>query len=183
VKSFLQNIAAVSRFPRRDLLRIAIPVALLALIASVVTGMEKPATTPEAPAERIDARVRAESSARGTDFNIDLDALARGSIPSDAPRLPVSDPFAQRSFSSAPQSAAAAPGSPTVPALPYRYLGKAIEDGKLSVFLARGEQSYSVRAGDKLDGEYRVAKVTESTVTFVYLPMKQKQTLEIPAVN
>jgi hypothetical protein len=40
-----------------------------------------------------------------------------------------------------------------------------------------------VRAGDKLDGYYRVAKVTESTVTFVYLPMKTKQTLEIPAVN
>jgi len=179
VKSFLQNIAAVSRFPRRDLLRIAIPVALLALIASLVTGMEKPATTPEAPAARIDTSVRGQ----GSDFNVDLDALARGSIPSDAPRLPVSDPFAQRSFSSAPRSETAAAAAPTVPALPYRYLGKAIEDGKLSVFLQRGEQSYSVRAGDKLDGEYRVAKVTESTVTFVYLPMKKQQTLEIPAVN
>jgi hypothetical protein len=51
------------------------------------------------------------------------------------------------------------------------------------VFLQRGDQSYSIRAGDKLDGEYRVSKVTESTITFVYLPMNKRQTLEIPAVN
>ena len=179
MKNFLQSIAAVGRFPRRDVLRIAIPVALLALIASVVTGMEKPATVAEAPAARIDTRVRTQEA----DFNVDLAALSRESVsvPTDAPRLPQTDPFAQRSFSSAPQ--AAAPAAPTVPPLPFRYLGKAIEDGKLSVFLSRGEQSYAVRAGDKLDGEYRVAKVTESTVTFVYLPMKKQQTLEIPLVN
>ena len=180
MKSFLQNIAAISRFPRKDLMRIAIPVALLALIASVVSGMEKPATPAvEAPAARIDTRVRAQEA----DFNVDLAALAREAGEAEAPRASVRDPFAQRSFSSAPQNAAAGPAAPSVPQLPYRYLGKAIEDGKLSVFLQRGEQSYSVRAGDKLDGEYRVASVTESTVTFVYLPMKKRQTLEIPAVN
>jgi hypothetical protein len=176
MRSFLQNIAAVSRFPRRDLLRILIPVALLALIASVVTGMERPAGP--APATRLDSRPRAHEA------DLDLSGL-REETPAaaDAPREPVRDPFAQRSFSGAPQNAAAAPAAAAVPALPYRYIGKAIEDGKLSVFLQRGEQSYSVRAGDRIDGEYRVAKVTESTVTFVYLPKKQKQTLEIPAVN
>ena len=180
MKSFLQNIAAVSRFPRRDLLRILIPVALLALIASVVTGMEKPASVAADPAARMDTRVRSEN----VEFNVDLAALAREDAASAGkPREPVRDPFAQRSFSSAPQSAAAAAAAPAVPPLPYRYIGKAIEDGKLAVFLPRGEQSYSVRAGDKLDGDYRVASVTESTITFVYLPMKKTQVLDIPAVN
>ena len=176
MRNFLQSIAAVSRFPRRDLLRIAIPVALLALIASVVTGMEKPANVIESPAARIDTRVRPQ------EIDFELAALSRDNIPTDAPRLPVTDPFAQRSFSS-PAQAAAAPAAPAIPPLPFRYVGKAIEDGKLSVFLSRGEQSYAVRAGDKLDSEYKVSKVTETAVTFVYLPMKKQQTLEIPLVN
>jgi hypothetical protein len=182
MKSFLQQIAAIGRFPRRDLLRIAIPVALLALVASVVTGMERPSSAQtgiERPAERIDTRVRPQES------DIDLALLTResGEAQADTPHQPVRDPFAARSFSSPQQQAAAAPVAPTAPPLPYRYIGKAIEDGKLSVFLARGDQSYSVRAGDKLDGDYRVAKVTQNAVTFVYLPMKTKQTLDIPAVN
>jgi len=181
MKSFLQNIAAVSRFPRKDLLRILVPVALLALIASVVTGMEKPAgVAAEPPAARVDTRVRAEN----VEFNVDLAALSRDSKESSGQ---VRDPFAQRSFSSAPQNAPAAPAAPAVPALPYRYIGKAIEDGKLSVFLQRGELSYSVPSGQKrgfkLDDEYRVLSVTETAITFMYLPMKKTQVLDIPAVN
>lgn len=180
MKSFLQSLAAVGRIPRKDVMRIAIPVLLLALIASVVTGMERPAAGTAAPAERLDTRVRPQEA------DLDLSVLARETAEAspDAARAPVRDPFAQRSFSSAPQQqGAAAAAAPSVPPLPYRYIGKAIEDGKLSVFLQRGDQSYSVRAGDKLDGEYRVSSVTESTVAFVYLPMKKRQTLEIPAVN
>jgi len=182
MKNLLQSIAAVARFPRRDVVRIAIPVALLALIASVVTGMEKPSGAVAEPAARIDTRVRPQQSE--PELTIDLASLARegAEAPGSKPD-PARDPFAQRSFSSAPPAAATAPAAPTVPPLPYRYLGKAIEDGKLSVFLARGEQSYSVRPGDKLDSDYRVAKVTESSVTFVYLPMKKTQVLDIPAVN
>jgi len=180
VKSFLQNIAAVSRFPRRDLVRIVIPVVLLALIASVVSGMEKPSSpASEPPAARIDTRVRSQEA----DFNVDLAALTRAPGEAEAPHAPLRDPFAQRSFSAPAAPAGAASGAPAVPPLPYRYIGKAIEDGKLSVFLARGEQSYSVRAGDKLDSDYRVSKLTESTITFVYLPMKKTQVLDIPAVN
>ena len=55
------------------------------------------------------------------------------------------------------------------------------------VFLARGEESYSLHAGQKkgqkVDEQYRVDKVTENRVTFTYLPLKIQQTLEIPAVN
>jgi hypothetical protein len=94
---------------------------------------------------------------------------------------PAVDPFARRSF--APKAEAA----PTAPPLPFRYVGKMIEDGRLEVFLARGEESYSVTAGskrgEKLGTEYRVDKVTENRVTFTYLPLKIQQTLEIPAVN
>jgi len=97
---------------------------------------------------------------------------------------PANDPFARRSFSPAGQpQQASAPQAPGAPALPFRYLGKAIEDGKLTVFLMKGNDSYSVQSKQALDNEYRVDRVTETQVTFTYLPLKQKQTLDIPAVN
>jgi hypothetical protein len=183
MKSLLQNLAAVSRFPRKDLMRIAIPVALLALVASVVTGMEKPsAAAIESSAARVDTRVRPQEA------DLDLSGLREDTEDSTgAPRLPVRDPFAQRSFSASAAPNAGVPAAPAVPALPYRYIGKAIEDGKLSVFLQRGDQSYSVtsgqKRGSKLDDDYRVLSVTGNAVTFLYIPLKKQQTLEIPAVN
>jgi hypothetical protein len=96
----------------------------------------------------------------------------------------VADPFARRSFAPAQGASQAADATtPAAPPLPFAYLGKAIEDGKLEVFLSRGEQSYSVRAGQKIDGEYRIDKVTQNSVSFTYLPLKTRPTLDIPAVN
>lgn len=160
--------------------RLAIPVLALVLVASVVTGREKPAAVPVEPVKRMSSKIEV------SDADIDLDRLKRpergeGQVATTA------DPFARRNFGPAPQAAAAeaAPQPARAPQLPFTYLGKVIEDGKLSVFLARGDDSYSVQAGKrhKLDEQYRVDKVTESSVTFTYLPMNARQTLDIPAVN
>jgi hypothetical protein len=58
-------------------------------------------------------------------------------------------------------------------------MGKVIEDGKLEILLLRGGEHVAVVPGQKIDAEYRFDKATASTLTFTYLPMKQKQTLEI----
>ena len=165
------------RFSRRDAVRFGIPVLALALIASVVAGKEKAAEPQVQPASRIDSRVQASEQ------DLDLSKLFRAG--EEAKTEAASDPFARRSFAPAGQAAqaAAAPAAATAPPLPFRYLGKAIEDGQLSVFLARGDDSYSVHAKQKLDEQYRVDKVTGNSVTFTYLPLNQKQTLDIPAVN
>lgn len=172
------------RFSRKDIARVAVPVLALGLIASVVTGRERPATSAAEPAARIDTRLQA--SPRAEEMDLDLSKLARGAEetkPEDA--RPV-DPFARRSFSPrepGPQAAHAPAAAPSAPPLPFVYLGKAIEDGKLEVFLSRGDKSYSVHAKQKLDDEYRIDKVTETSITFTYLPLKTRQTLDIPAVN
>ena len=151
--------------------RAATAVLALVLVASVVAGREKRSAEPVEPAARIPATVQVD--------DLDLERLARS-----AGAAPLADPFAQGSLAAAgANGAAAAPAKPAAPPLPFKYLGKAIEDGKLSVFLARGEDSFSVHGGQKLDAEYRVDKVSETAVTFTYLPMKTKQTLDIPAVN
>jgi hypothetical protein len=161
----------------QKLVRLGLPVIALALIASVVTGRESPPQARLEPAARIDTRIRAAS-----DADLDLAKLERPA--KEALAAATADPFSRRSFEPAPAKAEpSAPAKPTAPELPFTYLGKVIDDGKLEVFLGRGEDSYSVAAGRKIGTDYRVDKVTETSVTFTYLPLKTKQVLDIPAVN
>jgi pyruvate/2-oxoglutarate dehydrogenase complex dihydrolipoamide acyltransferase (E2) component len=182
MKTFFQRLSFPGKlsFSRKDLARVALPVLALGLIASVVAGRERPATPEARPAARIETRLRAE------EMDLDLSKLARGGEETKADGAPAVDPFARRSFSpaqAAPQAGNAPAAAPTAPPLPFVYLGKAIEDGRLEVFLGRGEKSYSVHAKQKLDDEYRIDKVSETSITFTYLPLKTRQTLDIPAVN
>ena len=163
---------------RRNATRAAIPLLACVLVASVVTGREKPAG-PEAiaPQQRVDTRINA---ARAAEQDLDISLLQRKA--GEARADPAADPFARRNFAPAPAQAAAAPqapAAPAVPELPFRYVGKAIEDGKLAVFVMRGEETFSLSAAQKIDADYRVDKVTESKVTFTYLPLKTKQVLDI----
>ena len=145
---------------RRFLKPFGIAVAVLALLASVVAGRERPTITA---VSRPPAQV------------LDLSGLERPKAD-----VPASDPFAPKSFAPQPQgeTRADAPAKPEAPPLPFRYLGKLIEDGKLSVFLANGNESLIARAGERV-GDYRVDKVTESEVQFTYLPLKTKQSLPL----
>jgi hypothetical protein len=152
-------------------------VVALVLAASVVTGRERPSDAPPRPAERLAAQIRAE--APGEELGLERLERTHGAGAQ-------ADPFAPRSFASAAgeaPAAAAAPARPSAPPLPFTYLGKVIEDGRLSVFLSRGGQNYSVGAPQQLDREYRVDKVTETRITFTYLPLGSRQSLEIPAAN
>ena len=140
----------------------------MSALASVVAGRERPT---------LDLRQPQRSAQGAAVEGLDLDKLSlRGEQNEENKHV---DPFAPRSFSPAEAAAGPAkPHKPVAPPLPFRYLGKMIEDGTLNVFLARGEESLSVRAGQKL-GEYRVDKVTDSEIVFTYLPLKTKQSLPL----
>lgn len=71
------------------------------------------------------------------------------------------------------------PPPPSAPPLPFVYMGKLIEDGHLTVFLTKQELNYVVKAGDTLEGMYKVEEVTPRMMTLVYLPLNIKQTLMI----
>ena len=75
------------------------------------------------------------------------------------------------------------PSPPAPPPLPFNYMGKLLEDGKWTVFLTQQDQNYAVKAGDTLDGTYRVDQVEAQRVVFTYLPLKMQQTLAIGDVN
>jgi hypothetical protein len=81
-------------------------------------------------------------------------------------------PFAALSVSPAPAAAAAPP-------LPFRYIGRMRANGRLEVLLMRGTKVYSIGRGGEIDGEYRVDRITESTISFTYLPHKTKQDMNL----
>src|SRR5258706_11788565 len=115
-------------------------------VASVVAGRERPVLEAP-PAKRLEARTRAASD------ELDLGRLSDRARVDDGV---IADPFANASFASPARAAGHA--APEAPALPFTYVGKMIEDGKLHVFLAEGDRSYSVTAGQTLSGQYRVDK-------------------------
>jgi hypothetical protein len=47
------------------------------------------------------------------------------------------------------------------------------------VYLAKDNQVYTIKQGDILDGIYKVERVDGNTLTLLYLPLKQTQTLAI----
>jgi len=99
---------------------------------------------------------------------------------------PAGDPFAPR-LPTAPAQAApaerpdAVPPAPTFNAAPnWRVLGKQQAAGEgWTVFLARGEETCVVRAGDTLDERYRVVAIVPPTLTLQHLKNKTKHTLDI----
>jgi hypothetical protein len=99
---------------------------------------------------------------------------------------PARDPFAPRSWQAMAQEDArrnapppAPPPPPQAPPLPFTYFGKAVEDGRVTAFLARGENTYVAREGITLDGAYRVDRVDERVIVFTYLPLGMRQELSL----
>lgn len=68
---------------------------------------------------------------------------------------------------------------PSAPPLPFRYMGSVIADGKLEVFVLRGDELLSVAPGEELGGNYRVESVTPSEIVFTYLPLNLRQALPL----
>jgi hypothetical protein len=63
------------------------------------------------------------------------------------------------------------------PPLPFAYMGKIIDDGKLTIFLTRDDKTYAISAGETIDNEYKVNSISPQRVEFTYIPLGQKQTM------
>lgn len=84
------------------------------------------------------------------------------------------DSFAPRNWQ--PPPAPVKVEAPKAPPLPFRYLGKLLEEGGIIVFLGQGARTHLLRKGDVL-ADYRVEEITPAEMSFVYLPLEEKQRL------
>ena len=122
-----------------------------------------------------------QSPAQAT-VHLALDKLQRADALDDAT---LKDAFQAQSWAPPPPPPAppAPPPPPSPPPLPFTYMGQLVEDGTLTVFLSRQDQNYAVKAGDTLDGIYRVDKVENQRMVLTYLPLNMRQSLAIGSVN
>jgi len=63
--------------------------------------------------------------------------------------------------------------------MPYRYAGKSLHEGQMKVYLAKGDRVFPIRAGDTLEGTYRVQAIENTKITLVYLPLGRKETIPV----
>ncbi len=86
--------------------------------------------------------------------------------------------FAARNWQPPPVAEApAAPASvPVAPPLPFRYLGKLLDDGEVMAFVTQDARTHLLRRGDVV-ADYKVVDITTERMTLVYGPLKQTQYL------
>lgn len=115
---------------------------------------------------------------------VTLSKLDLGRVIRDAEEVAAVDVFASKSWVPPPPVVAlvvAQPVVPVAPALPFRYVGQLEDgDGKVTIYLARGETVHTVRVGDLLEEQYRLDAMDNGQITLTYLPMNQQQMLAIP---
>jgi hypothetical protein len=140
----------------------AIIAAAVTVVAGVVAGRERPAL------EIIHERAKPVA-----DDGIDVGKLRRGEA-----TVPQSDPFARNFGQEKPAQVANAVAKPAAPPLPFQYFGRLTENGKTEVYVMRGEELITLAPGQKI-GDYRVEQIADASISFTYLPLKMKQTLDL----
>jgi hypothetical protein len=99
--------------------------------------------------------------------------------PRTVPRK-IDDAFPPRDWRPPPPPVKPAPrAAPSVPPFPFQVFGKKLEDGVWQVFLARGNQIVVVKSSDTIDNVYRVEEIRPPVMTITYLPLQQRQSLQI----
>lgn len=69
------------------------------------------------------------------------------------------------------------PPPPQAPALPFSYMGHWQEAGQTTYYLMRGTMPVGVRAGEVLDGVWRLEPVAGGMLNFTYLPLNEMRSL------
>ncbi|MCQ4144448.1 hypothetical protein [Vogesella sp. AC12] len=152
----------------------------LLLTLLLAAGIGQPESdTGAVVVEPVAVRPRGSRVAVAPPAELQVGSLA--SLPRDLGAGRVKDLFPVQSWYVPPPPPKPAPPKP--PPLPFTYLGKAVDDGQVTVFVAQGERNLVVKAGDVIDGVYRADSILPPVMTFTYLPLQMQQTLEIGVAN
>lgn len=79
---------------------------------------------------------------------------------------PPPKPITKKAQQPAPVAAA-----PVAPPVPYRFAGKVRKGSEEEVLISKGDAVFPVKAGDTLDGMYKVESISAERIDLVYLPL------------
>jgi len=72
------------------------------------------------------------------------------------------------------------PPPPQAPPVPFKFIGQ-IEDksAKPAAFITKGEALFVVHVGDVVENTYRIESFSAAQVVVTYLPLQQRQTIDV----
>lgn len=150
---------------------------VLACALAATTAASLWVAREESPEDITEVQDRPEQASPGSEAGSKLlaERIRRGEVLESEV-----DPFRAKSWYVAPpEPPPPPPPKPTAPPLPFRYIGMFEDKGKTTIFLARGDESFAVTAGETFAGAYKLEKVEPDRLVFNYLPLPTQQTLLI----
>ena len=160
--------------------RIGLGFALLLAIAITVVGDDKSMLAEPTKAMVANDAALPNSSRSPAPAKVAIVEMAKLSrVPPAADGV---DVFAAKSWArpaTARVMAAPSPAQPVAPPMPFQFVGRIQGREGQTFLLARGAESFSVRAGEEIDSDYWLESVTNETLTIVYLPLNERQTLDL----
>ncbi len=69
------------------------------------------------------------------------------------------------------------PPAPVAPAFPYQLIGRLVDGDQAQALLAGPNRSLAAKAGDVVDGQWRVDQVTERGLSLTWLPAQLTQNI------
>jgi hypothetical protein len=147
--------------------RAALAVVVLALLATVVSGREK----PDVRAAALPAQADAPGAAAPAVPELDPARLQRLRTDKEITDLFAAPRGPEQQAQDAPRR--------TAPPLPFQFVARIVDGGNTAIYVTLGEDNYSVKPGLVIGDNYRVEKVTDTAVTFTYLPMGTRQELSL----
>jgi hypothetical protein len=137
-------------------------------------GVQQTRSTRENSTDILELRVRTASSENLKALFATANFAPPRAAPAPAPKAAPAAP---------PPVAVVAPPvaapAPVAPPLPFIFVGKHFDGARWEVFVSRGEQTLILRAGQTIDANYRVDTVQPPRMVITYLPLDEKQTLNI----
>lgn len=74
------------------------------------------------------------------------------------------------------------PPAPVAPTFPYQIIGSLLDGGSRQIFLAGPNRSLNARAGEVIDGQWRVDQVSATGMSLTWLPAQIKQQIAFRAL-
>lgn len=147
---------------------------LLFGVLAVVVGLAL-LDRPQTPTEVVAAQSGVTSTRQASDALQLPDARTLGKVRGELFGAPPPPPAPK---ASAPVVAPA----PVAPPNPYRFAGKVVRGGEEVVLVSKGELVFPVKAGDTVDGLYKVESVGSEAIEFTYLPLGTRDRVAVASV-
>ena len=121
------------------------------------------------------------AAARATPPTDPAPAVAWSPVQREPWEPPADAGFAAWSPPPPPPAAPAPPPPPppavTAPAFPYQLIGRLVDGDQSQALLAGPTRSLAVKAGELVDGQWRVDQISDSGLSLTWLPAKLSQTI------